>query len=306
MSIPSIGANTNGDYLVILSGNLRRAPYLESWKKFKDHIRSHLEEQPGWTDVVKGKTSGEIQGWCKLKNSQDVINVYDGCSKQAVVHVFATGLRNGYYDLLKCNCNQYFGLGEKDHSPVRSGIDVEAVNIATSRSHASSAHYAAPTQPTQAMYPTYPYASYYQTQSYMPASVHPYAMPSIQPAYSQSSGGLPVNLSRGAVVTEPRGVFIQGLNYSVGNTELHALLNGIGLVPEQARVHKDTKGYSKGVASAKFSTKAQAEYAVSVLNGRTHVGKTITVRMDVNSTVIGSLEPLVVDGTKQEQCSDYQ
>lgn len=121
----------------------------------------------------------------------------------------------------------------------------------------------------------------------------------MQPVFAQNSSGLPVNLSRGAVITETRGIFLQGLNYSVGNNELATLLNNAGLRFEQANVHKDSRGASKGVATARFSTKAQAEYAVAKLNGTTHAGKTITVRMDTNTTVIGSLEPFVVDGTNK-------
>lgn len=112
-----------------------------------------------------------------------------------------------------------------------------------------------------------------------------------------------MNLSRGAVITETRGIFLQGLNYSVGNSELATLLNSAGLRPEQANVHKDSRGASKGVATARFSTKAEAEYAVSALNGRTHAGKTLTVRVDANSTVVGSLEPFVVDGTNKSGVS---
>jgi RNA recognition motif-containing protein len=108
-----------------------------------------------------------------------------------------------------------------------------------------------------------------------------------------------VNLSQGAVITETRGIFLQGLKYSVGNNELKLLLSERGLRPEQASVHRDSRGASKGVATARFSTKAEAELAVSRLNGRTHAGKTLTVRMDTNSTVIGSLEPFVVDGTNR-------
>jgi hypothetical protein len=211
-----------------------------------------------------------------------------------VIHVFATSLRTGYWDLLKCNCNRHFGVGDRGHSPGRSGIDVNAVNqVFGKREGNSAAHYAVAAQPT------YQYTNYYQAPPYTPPSVYQYPGTPIQPVYSQSSGGLPVNLSRGAVITETRGIFLQGLNYSVGNSELKLLLAECGLRPQQASVHRDSRGASKGVATARFSTKADAESAVSVLNGRTHAGKTLTVRMDTNSTVIGSLEPFVVDGTNK-------
>lgn len=213
-----------------------------------------------------------------------------------VIHIFATSLRTGYWDLLKCNCNRHFGVGDRGHSPGRSGIDVIAVNqIFGRRGTVFPAQYSVPPQPVQ---PTYQYANYYQAQPYAPA-VYAYPAPPPQPVYSQSSSGLPVNLSHGAVITETRGIFIQGLNYSVGNTELAALLGSHGLRPGQVSVHRDSRGASKGVATAKFSTKVDAEYAVSRLNGITHAGKTLTVRMDTNSTVVGSLEPFVVDGTNK-------
>jgi RNA recognition motif-containing protein len=151
--------------------------------------------------------------------------------------------------------------------------------------------------------PSYQYGNYYHATTYTPPSVYSYPSTPMQPVYSQSSAGLPVNLSRGAVITETRGIFLQGLNYSVGNSDLATLLNNAGLRPEQARVHKDSRGASKGVATARFSTKAEAEYAVAKLNGTTHAGKTLTVRMDTNSTVVGSLEPFVVDGTNKSGVS---
>lgn len=216
-----------------------------------------------------------------------------------MVHVFVTSLSTGYYDLCRCNCNRFYsGMGDRNHSPGRSGIDVKAVNQTAGRT--SKNHCNGLVMPVQ---PTYQYPNYYQVQAFTAPSTYTVPDPYVQPVYSHSSGGLPVNLSRGAVVTETRGIFIQGLNYVVGDTELHALLNGVGLVPEYARVHKDSRGSSKGVATAKFATKGQAEDAVSRLNGKVHVGKKITVRMDTNSTVVGSLEPLVVDGTNKNAVS---
>lgn len=315
MSVPVIKKDADGDYLLVASGQIRKAPYLADWKGFKDHIRKVVKEQPGWTNVYEGQARGEGQGWCRLKDKEDANAVYslwqtlhscdyfadhispDAYSRQVVIHVFATSLRTGYWDLLKCNCNRHFGVGDRGHSPGRSGIDVNAVNqIFGRRGIVSATHHAAPAQPTHA---TYQYASYYQNPPYTPAPVYSYYSPPAQPVYSQSSGGLPVNLSHGAVITEARGIFIQGLNYSVGNSELATLLSSYALRPDQVNVHRDARGASKGVATASFPTKAEAERAASALSGITHTGKTLTVRMDTNSTVVGSLEPFVVDGSNK-------
>ncbi|KAL5404119.1 hypothetical protein PMIN06_013045 [Paraphaeosphaeria minitans] len=301
MSFPVPRKDADGDYLLVVSGQLRKAPYLADWKAFKDHIRMVVKEQPGWSNVCEGKIRGDMQGWCRLKDKEDANSVYSAYSRQVVIHIFATSLRTGYWDLLKCNCNRHFGVGDRGHSPGRSGIDVNAVNqVFGKRESTSATYHAVPAQPC------YQYANYYHATTYTPPSVYPYPGTLMQPVYSQSSAGLPVNLSRGAVITETRGIFLQGLNYSVGNSELATLLNNAGLRPEHANVHKDPRGASKGVATARFSTKAEAEYAVAKLNGTTHVGKTLTVRMDTNATVIGSLEPFVVDGTNKSGAEIYR
>jgi hypothetical protein len=211
------------------------------------------------------------------------------------IHLFRTSRNSGYWDLFKCNCNRQFGVGDRGHSPGRSGIDVNRVNETFGKGGAGfQTQFPVPAQTVQ---PTYQYANYYPAQPY-PSTIYGYPTAPPPQVYSQSSGGLPVNLSQGAVLTETRGIFIQGLNYSVGNNELAALLGAHGLRPTQVSVHKDSRGASKGVATASFSTKADAEYAVARLNGITHAGKLLTIRMDTNPTVVGSLEPFVVDGSR--------
>jgi hypothetical protein len=89
----------------------------------------------------------------------------------------------------------------------------------------------------------------------------------------------------------------------VGNGELKTLLAECGLRPQQASVHQDLRGASKGVATARFSRKANTELAISVLSRRIRAGKTLTTHIETNSTVIGSFEPLVVDGTNKTGAS---
>lgn len=112
-----------------------------------------------------------------------------------------------------------------------------------------------------------------------------------------------MDISRGATVTVSCGIFLQGLGYRVGNSELRILLAGYSLQPQQVKVHRNSRGASKGVATATFSSKAEADTAISVLNGKAHDGRVLTARIDINSKVIGFLEPLIVDGTNETGAS---
>jgi hypothetical protein len=76
MSFPVARKDTDGDYLLVVSGQLRKAPYLGDWKGFKDHIRKVVKEQPGWSNVCEGKVRGDMQGWCRLKDKEDANSVY--------------------------------------------------------------------------------------------------------------------------------------------------------------------------------------------------------------------------------------
>lgn len=307
-----------GNYLLVAAGSTRRAPYLIGWREFKDHIRECVKEQPGWVEVRTGLHRGEMEAWSRLKDVEDAESAWStekhlfaavtatlivhadtySNAKGILVHLFETSLRTNDYQLLKCNCSPRFtGLGAHEHSPRWSGLDNGSVNQAVGkRCVTSPPQYVAPPQPA------YPYANYYQQPAtYTTSPLYSYqeiqaALPQV-PAYSQSAGGLPVNLSSGVMVTEARGIFIQGLSYSVGSTELSSLIQSVGLQPVEAKVHRDSKGNSKGVATAKFATKEHAQYAVTVLNGKLHKGKTISARIDTDTTVIGQIAPLVVDGS---------
>jgi RNA recognition motif-containing protein len=65
----------------------------------------------------------------------------------------------------------------------------------------------------------------------------------------------------------------------------------------------DSRGSSKGVGSVKLNSKQEAQYAVTALNGKSHMNKTLTVRLDTESTVVGVLPPMVVDGTSKSGVS---
>jgi hypothetical protein len=66
------------DFLLVVSGTIRCAPYLAGWQEFKDHLRKVIKEQPGWVDVYssQGQRKGEMQGWCRLKDREDADAVY--------------------------------------------------------------------------------------------------------------------------------------------------------------------------------------------------------------------------------------
>jgi hypothetical protein len=66
------------DFLLVVSGTTRYAPYLTGWQEFKDHLRKVVKEQPGWADVYssQGQRRGEMQGWCRLKYREDADAVY--------------------------------------------------------------------------------------------------------------------------------------------------------------------------------------------------------------------------------------
>ena len=79
MSGPVTRKDADGDYLLVASGQIRKAPYLADWKAFKDHIRNVVKDQPGWTNVCEGSTRGEGQGWCRLRDQEDATAVYSSC-----------------------------------------------------------------------------------------------------------------------------------------------------------------------------------------------------------------------------------
>lgn len=63
----------DGDFLLVISGLIRHAPYLTGWQEFKDHIRKVVKEQPGWVDVHSSQSQrrGEMQGWARLRDRDD-------------------------------------------------------------------------------------------------------------------------------------------------------------------------------------------------------------------------------------------
>jgi RNA recognition motif-containing protein len=118
------------------------------------------------------------------------------------------------------------------------------------------------------------------------------------PIYSSNTSGMSVNVGNGAVLTEPRGIFISGLDYKARSRDLEALLKRVGR-PVEFKLQKDKNGRSKGSATAKFATAHEAQYAISRLNGQrfegaSHKDKPLSVRFDTDKTVVGQVQPPVI------------
>jgi hypothetical protein len=219
-----------------------------------------------------------------------------------LVHVWETSRRGDGYRLMRCNCSTVFTeVPHGGHSDGRCGIDIGRVNQ-LGGVRASTAAASTPYMTTQSRYPyaMYPQASAYapQPQAYAPAPVYPaYALPS-PPIYSTSTNGMPVNVRGGAVLTEARSIFIRNLSYKCTPEDLNGLLlQTVGYPIEIQFIRDGRTGVFKGAATAKFASKELAQHAANTLNGQEHMGMTLHVRMDTDTTVVGRAEPMVVNGS---------
>ena len=91
--------------------------------------------------------------------------------------------------------------------------------------------------------------------------------------------GTPVNVTRGAVTTSCRGVFISNLNHSTTSDRLKSFLTAAGPV-DRCEIKQTREGLSKGTATAMFRTSQAAKKAVDMFNGKRFMGFRITVKMD--------------------------
>jgi len=197
-------------------------------------------------------------------------------------------------------------MSERTHSPNLSGITVVGVNQHLGRSgDVSTQQY---TMPAPSVYP---YTGYPQAPTYNTTPMtQPIYFPQMQPAapqtpmYSASTSGIPVNVRHGAMLTEARGIFINNLSYNVGPSELTQLLSTVGR-PVECKLHRDPRtGAFRGAATAKFATKEEAQYAIHNLNHTEHMGMTINVRFDTDTTVIGQVQlPVIANGSNVSRVS---
>jgi hypothetical protein len=215
------------------------------------------------------------------------------------VHIWETSCRGDGYRLIRCNCSTVFPeVPHEGHSDGRCGIDIERVN----QLGGVRASTAAASTPYITVQSRYPYAMYAHTPAYVPqpqaAPVYPTYALQPPPIYSTSTNGMPVNVQGGAVLTEARGIFIRNLSYKCTPEDLTGLLLQTVGYPINFQFLRDGRtGVFKGAATAKFGSKELAQYAANTLNGREHMGMTLQVRMDTDTTVVGRAEPMVVNGS---------
>jgi RNA recognition motif-containing protein len=118
------------------------------------------------------------------------------------------------------------------------------------------------------------------------------------PLYSSMGSGVPVNIRHGAMLTESRGIFISSLSFSVGPSELEALLKVAGRPIRSELLRDASTGRFKGSATAQFATKEEAQQAANRLNNSEHMGMVLKVRLDKETTSIGQVQgPVIANGS---------
>lgn len=218
-----------------------------------------------------------------------------------LVHVWETCRRSEGSRLIRCNCSTYFPeLPEGSHSAGQCGIDINRVSQLTG---IPQPMYAVPAPQYIAPQPAYTYA--YPPQQTFPAPVaYPnYSAPVQAPIYSTSSSGMPVNVRHGAILTEARGIFIQNLSYKCTTEDLQSLLQTVGQPVDYRLIRDQRTNAFKGAATAQFASKEQAQYAAAHLNRREHMGMTLSVRMDKETTAVGQTGPPLIVGSDMYRVS---
>ncbi|KAI9870003.1 MAG: hypothetical protein M1830_004844 [Pleopsidium flavum] len=128
--------------------------------------------------------------------------------------------------------------------------------------------------------------------------------------------GTPINVSRGAVPTEARGVFIHELNYNATCADVANMMRQAGRVDRCEMNTYTSTAKSRGSASATFHNVEEAGRAVEMFDGTLFMGRKIRVRLDreVNSLtkqgrgfsggcsdlsagVTSRQQPIIVDGS---------
>jgi hypothetical protein len=216
-------------------------------------------------------------------------------SKGMLVHVWETCRSNEGFRIIRCNCSSLFPeVPAGAHSAIRCGIDLGRVSHLTGGGKAT---YTAPAPQYMPAQPMYGYG-YPTSQSYnVPAVYAGYAPPTQMPIYSANTYGMPVNVRHGAVLTEARGIFIQNLSYKCTLSDLHSLLLTVGQPVDYKLLRDSRTGVFKGLATATFGSQDLAQRAAYCLNRVEHMGMTLSVRMDKETTAVGQTAPLIVDGS---------
>ncbi|KAF1814997.1 hypothetical protein P152DRAFT_447271 [Eremomyces bilateralis CBS 781.70] len=138
------------------------------------------------------------------------------------------------------------------------------------------------------------------------ASTNPYTTNITPPSSSRSnypiyttSNGIPVNVVKGVVRTECRGVFLSNLHFSVSKADIERLLRPFGTVNKcVVRRNPSTKGRFKLTATALFDFGGQADAAVAALQKSEFKGRTLEIHLDRDETVT---MPLIAHGATMSQ-----
>jgi hypothetical protein len=197
--------------------------------------------------------------------------------------------------MLRCNCSSLFSeVPAGSHSVSRCGVDLGRIGQPNGGERGAYSTTVPQHAPNRA---TYGYG-HAPTQTYAtPAEYPSYAMPVQQPMYSANSYGIPVNVREGAVLTEARGIFIQNLSFKCTPSDLYQLLLTVGHPVDQRLIKDPRTGVFKGAATAIFGTQEQAQHAAYYLHGVKHMGMTLSVRMDKETTAIGQAGPPLIVGS---------
>lgn len=211
------------------------------------------------------------------------------------MHVWETCRSSEGFRMLKCNCSSRFPeVPEGSHSVGQCGIDLGRVSHLTGGGRGSNSMSISQYMPVQ---PVYGYG-YPAAQAYSTSTVYSgYAAPTQMPVYSASTHGMPVNVRHGAVLTEARGIFIQNLSYKCTLSDLYSLLLTVGQPVDHKLIRDRRTGVFKGAATAAFASKEAAQHAAHYLNRVEHMGMTLSVRMDKETTAVGQAGPPLIVGS---------
>jgi hypothetical protein len=217
-------------------------------------------------------------------------------SKAMLVHVWETCRSNGGFQIIRCNCSSLFPeVPDGAHSASRCGIDLGRVSHLTGGGKATNTAPVPQYLPAQFMHGY----GYPISQSYNVPAIYPTCAPPIQiPIYSANTFGMTVNVRQGAILTEARGIFIRNLSYKCTFSDLHSLLLTAGQPVDYKLLRDSRTGVLKGLATAIFGSRDLAVQAACCLNEVEHMGMTLSVRIDKETTPVGRIAPLIVDGSR--------
>ncbi|KAK7514725.1 hypothetical protein IWZ03DRAFT_381472 [Phyllosticta citriasiana] len=261
------------------------------WRTLKDIARQFTTNQPGWTEVDPRpwKLPEGRKGYFSVRTDEEAERVYelmrrskfDRTQQPLLLHHF--DVSQDRPRLIRCNCQDVYPE-LRGHSFERSNICPQSVFSALEDKDpffplvsSPPVRMTAPMYPSPIQMPVAPYPPPY------PAVAMPPAMP---PSYRLNEHGIPVNVAKGSVSTEPRSVLIRGLDYSVTETELRTLLSQYG---NPLRIH-----LKNGYAVAVFSTAREVNTATARLHGKEYKGRILKVREGRDTTPIS--EPVIVHG----------